>query len=134
MLVLLCRDSCLPICLPCIGSVIFLYFISKAFIKFLMLIKHHTHHRLWKIVYKLHVGMKKESIEAASKNSVSWTANQWAELVAHPDTRGQFHDCLLNLEENEGFYLLSALANMTVTREPAESEFIQVCDILAVFR
>lgn len=82
--------------------------------------------RLWKIVYKLHVGMKKESIEAASKNMMNRTASQWAELVAHPDTRGQFHDCLLNLEENEGFYLLSALANMTVTREPTESEFIQV--------
>lgn len=96
------------------------------------LIKHYSHHRLWKIVYKLHVGMKKESIEAASKNMMNRTASQWAELVAHPDTRGQFHDCLLNLEENEGFYLLSALANMTVTREPTESEFIQVCDTVNV--
>lgn len=92
------------------------------------LIKHYPHDRLWKIVYKLHVGMKKESIEAANKNMMNRTASQWAELVAHPDTRGQFHDCLLNLEENEGFYLLSALANMTVTREPTESEFIQVCN------
>lgn len=96
------------------------------------LIKHYSHHRLWKIVYKLHVGMKKESIEAASKNMMNRTASQWAELVAHPDTRGQFHDCLLNLEENEGFYLLSALANMTVTREPTESEFIQVCPTVNV--
>lgn len=87
----------------------------------------HLYLRLWKIVYKLHVGMKKESIEAASKkNTENLTASQWAELVAHSDTRGQFHDCLLNLEENEGFYLLSALANMTVTREPTESVFIQV--------
>ncbi|KAG0730101.1 Ectopic P granules protein 5 [Chionoecetes opilio] len=71
--------------------------------------------------------MKKESIEAASKRSTeSLTAGQWAELVGHSDTRGQFHDCLLGLEENEGFYLLSALANMTATREPAESVFIQV--------
>lgn len=72
--------------------------------------------------------MKKESIEAASKTTVNRTASQWAELVAHQDTRGQFHDCLMNLEENEGFYLLSALANMTVTREPTESEFIKVGD------
>lgn len=77
--------------------------------------------------------MKKESIEAASKNMMNRTASQWAELVSHPDTRGQFHDCLLNMEENEGFYLLSALANMTVTREPTESEFIQVCGIAGIF-
>ena len=70
--------------------------------------------------------MKKESVEAASKNTETLTASEWAELVAHSDTRGQFHDCLLNLEENEGFYLLSALANMTVTREPTECVFIQV--------
>lgn len=77
--------------------------------------------------------MKKESIEAASKNTGNHSASQWAELVTHSDTRGQFHDCLLHLEENEGFYLLSALANMTVTREPTESEFIQVGDILPFY-
>nr|XP_053655972.1 ectopic P granules protein 5 homolog isoform X2 [Cherax quadricarinatus] len=80
--------------------------------------------RLWKIVYKLHTGMREESGSTIGKENMN--NSEWADLVTHTDTRGQFHDCLLNMEENESFYLLSALANMTVARESSECEFIKV--------
>ncbi|XP_045603349.2 ectopic P granules protein 5 homolog isoform X1 [Procambarus clarkii] len=83
--------------------------------------------RLWKIVYKLHTGMREESLGTACKESAgNLTNSDWADLVTHSDTRGQFYDCLLKMEENESFYLLSALANMTAAREASEKEFIKV--------
>ncbi|XP_042238412.1 ectopic P granules protein 5 homolog isoform X1 [Homarus americanus] len=57
--------------------------------------------QLWKIVYKLHIGMRDESVSTTSKESEGDKSNQeWADLVTHADTRGQFHDYLVNMEEN----------------------------------
>lgn len=69
--------------------------------------------------------MRREASETG-KEEKSFSTEDWVDLVTHSDTRGRFHDCLLSMEENESFYLLSALANMTVAREPSESQFIQV--------
>ena len=84
--------------------------------------------RLWKIVYKLHVGISEESDKISnSMEEKKSTCDDWAELVTHSDTRGQFHDRLQGMEENEAFYLLTALANMAITREVSEKQFVKVC-------
>ncbi|ROT60953.1 hypothetical protein C7M84_021366 [Penaeus vannamei] len=83
--------------------------------------------RLWKIVYQIHVGWSEESIENSEKLSAEKASySDWAELVSHSDTRGQFHDRLVKIEENEALYLLTALANMAVERESTESHFVEV--------
>lgn len=85
------------------------------------------YHRLWKIVYQIHVGWSEESIENSEKLSAEKASySDWAELVSHSDTRGQFHDRLVKIEENEALYLLTALANMAVERESTESHFVEV--------
>ncbi|XP_068201303.1 ectopic P granules protein 5 homolog [Palaemon carinicauda] len=83
--------------------------------------------RLWKIVYRLHVGISDESDKTvAAADEQNSTCEDWAALVSHSDTRGQFHDRLQVMEENEAFYLLTALANMAITREVTEEEFVKV--------
>lgn len=83
--------------------------------------------RLWKIVYMLHVGISEDSDKTvASADEQHSTSEDWAFLVSHSDTRGQFHDRLQVMEENEAFYLLTALANMAITREVTEKEFVKV--------
>lgn len=85
-------------------------------------------------MYKLHVGMREESVSVANELSMkNMSSSDWIDLLTHLDTRGQFYDCLLKMEENESFYLLSALANMSAAREPSESDFIQVCDLCYFF-
>ncbi|KAK7082716.1 hypothetical protein SK128_026803 [Halocaridina rubra] len=81
--------------------------------------------RLWKIVFKLHVGFSEES-DKQSKALIKATCEEWASLVSHADTRGQFHDRLIQMEENEAFYLLTALANMAIAREASEMMFVEV--------
>ncbi|XP_047502036.1 ectopic P granules protein 5 homolog [Penaeus chinensis] len=83
--------------------------------------------RLWKIVYQIHVGWSEESVQNSEKLSAENASySDWADLVSHSDTRGQFHDRLMKIEENEALYLLTALANMAVERESTESHFVEV--------
>ncbi|XP_063611379.1 ectopic P granules protein 5 homolog [Penaeus indicus] len=83
--------------------------------------------RLWKIVYQIHVGWSEESVQNSEKLSAEKASySDWADLVSHSDTRGQFHDRLMKIEENEALYLLTALANMAVERESTESHFVEV--------
>ncbi|KAK4327000.1 hypothetical protein Pmani_002518 [Petrolisthes manimaculis] len=86
---------------------------------------------LWKIVYQLHVGVGDDKTKAARDSNELRTGTgrgsaKWAELVGHRDTRGQFHDRLVVMDENEAYYILSALAHMTSARESSEMEFIEV--------
>lgn len=83
-------------------------------------------HRLWKIVYQIHVGWSEESADNEKLNAEKMSCSDWADLVSDSDTRGQFHDRLMKIEENEALYLLTALANMAVERESSESRFVEV--------
>ncbi|CAL4070806.1 unnamed protein product, partial [Meganyctiphanes norvegica] len=73
--------------------------------------------RLWKILYELHCGIGEEVVIN------KW--DEWCDLLRDPDTRGQFHDRLQKLDENEAFYLLTAMANMAAVREKSERDFIE---------
>lgn len=75
-------------------------------------------------MYQLHVGVGDEKTK--SETNVVRGSADWAELVSHKDTRGQFHDRLVVMDENEAYYILSALAHMTSARDSSEMEFIEV--------
>ena len=47
-------------------------------------------------------------------------------LIPLKDTLERFRDQLLKLDYSESYYILTALANIAISREPKEREFIEV--------
>ena len=75
---------------------------------------------LWRIFYVLHLDYQEES-----HNDFGSEITDWVEVMSSPDLQIQFEEKCAEAEETELFFLLSAFANMGVSRKRQEEVFIK---------
>jgi len=75
---------------------------------------------LWRIFYVLHLDYQEES-----HSDFGSEINNWMEVLSSPDLQIQFEEKCSDAEESELFFLLSAFANMAMSRKKEEDIFIK---------
>ena len=75
---------------------------------------------LWRIFYVLHLDYQEES-----HSDFGSEITDWGEVLSSPDLQIQFQEKCAEAEETELYFLLSAFANMALSRGIKDEEFIK---------